>query len=265
MKKAIIQGLITIALFLSAWFILAKVDWLSIFKVERLTNSTEERLGELFWQTFRKAGKENKDLFVNNALDTMVTKICKANAIDRKFIKVHVLEKDDVNAFALPNGHLVVYSGLILNSDSPEALSGVIAHEIAHIQLHHVMKKLVKEIGLSALISMTTGNGGAEVIKAATKMLSSSAFDRELERDADLKAVDYLVKAKVNPEPFANFLYQLSEKEDTASNYLTWVSTHPESKARAAYLVEYSAAKKTLYELVLTAETWTKLKVTLHN
>ena len=101
---------------------------------------------------------------------------------DREIIKVHVLNKDEINAFALPNGHLIIYSGLINNSGNQEELTGVICHEIAHIELNHVMKKLIKEIGLSVLISMTTGKGGSEIIKETAKMLSSSAFDRKLEK-----------------------------------------------------------------------------------
>ena len=122
------------------------------------------------------------------------------------------------------------------------------------------MKKLVKEVGLSVLISMTTGNRGSEVIKETVKTLSSSAFDRNLEKEADIEAVDYLMKAKINPEPFANFLYKLSDKENEATKYLTWISTHPDSKERAEYIIEYSGDKKIAYEAILKSETWDKLK-----
>lgn len=260
MKKTLIQGIITIALFFATWFVLTQIDWVRIFKVQKLTDKTEEKLGELFWEVFQRTEKENKNLFVASSVDSIVTKICFANKIERELIKVHILDKDDINAFALPNGHLIVYSGLVLNSENQEELSGVICHEIAHIRLNHVMKKLVKEVGLSVLISMTTGKGGSETIKETAKMLSSSAFDRSLEKEADIKAVDYLVKAKINPEPFANFLYKLSDKENEATKYLTWISTHPESKERAEYIIEYSRDKKVKYEAVLTNETWDKMK-----
>ena len=126
------------------------------------------------------------------------------------------------------------------------------------------MKKLVKEIGLSVLISMTTGNGGSEIVKETAKMLSSSAFDRSLEKEADIKAVDYLIKAKINPEPFADFLFKLSDKENEATKYLTWISTHPDSKERAEYIIEYSKDKKSIYTGVMTTETWDKLKEKLN-
>lgn len=206
MKKIIIQGLIIVALFLSVWFVFAQIDWMSVFKVEKISNKTEEKLGSLFWDVIRESEKEITNPFVVNSVDSIVTRICTANDIDRGFIKVHLLENDETNAFALPNGHLVIYSGLMLNSENPEELSGVICHEIAHIQLNHITKKLVKEVGLSALISMTTGNKGSEIIRETAGTLSSLAFDRSMEKEADIKAVDYLIKAKINPEPFANFL-----------------------------------------------------------
>ena len=260
MKKTLTQGVITIVLFISTWFALSQIDWVTIFKVKKVTDKNEEKLGELFWNIFQKTEKENKDSFIVNSVDSIVTKICIENNFDRKFIKVHLLEKDDINAFALPNGHLIVYTGLILNSENQEELSGVICHEIAHIQLNHVMKKLIKEVGLSVLISMTTGSGGSETIKQTAKTLSSTAFDRSLEKEADIHAVDYLVKAKINPEPFANFLYKLSDKENETTKYLTWISTHPESKERAEYIIEYSRNKKVKYEPIMSNDTWDKMK-----
>jgi predicted Zn-dependent protease len=263
MKKPILQGLITLLLFFGTWYALTHIDWMKIFKVQQVTDNTEQKLGALFWEVFKNTEAENKNAHVINSIDSIVTHICKSNKIDREKIKVHVLNKDEINAFALPNGHLIIYSGLILNSDNQEELTGVICHEIAHIELNHVMKKLVKEIGLSVLISMTTGNGGAEIIKETAKMLSSTAFDRNLEKEADIKAVDFLTKAKVNPEPFANFLYKLSDEEHEATKYLTWISTHPDSKERAEYIILCIKDNLNDNRPILTNETWDQIKVEL--
>lgn len=263
MKKTIVQGIVTILVFLGTWCALTQIDWVTLFKIEQATKNTEQKLGELFLDVFKASDKEIKNSLVINPVDSIVAHICSANKIDREKIKVYVLDKDEVNAFALPDGHIVIYSGLILNSNNPEALAGVICHEIAHIELNHVMKKLAKEVGFSVLISMTTGTSGTEIIKETAKMLSSSAVDRSLEREADLKAVEYLVKANVNPEPFANFLYELSYPEFTAAKYLAWISTHPDSKERANYIVELSRDKARSYEPLLAGATWDKLKMTL--
>lgn len=263
MNKVVTQGLITIFLFLGTWYALMQIDWMKIFEVRQATEKTEEKLGDLFWEVFKNSEKEIRNIHVVNSVDSIVTKVCTANKIERERIKIHVLNKDEINAFALPNGHLIVYSGLILSAEKQEELAGVLCHEIAHITLNHVMKKLVKEIGLSVLISMTTGNSGAEVIKETAKMLSSSAFDRGLEKEADVKAVDYLISANVNPEPFADFLYKLSESENEATKYLTWISSHPDSKDRAQYVIEYSKGRSKNYKPILSAQTWEKVKAAL--
>lgn len=260
MKKLFFEGLTIVFFFLGTWFIMTQIDWVKVFMVEEVTDKTEQELGSLFLEVFKQSETENRNPEVKALLDKMVSEICKANQIDKEKIKVHVFDKDEINAFALPDGHLVVYSDLILNSDNQEELAGVICHEIAHIQLNHVMKKLVKEIGLSVLISISTGGTGAEITQQAAKTLSSSAFDRSLEKDADLAAVDYLVNAKVNPKPFADFLYKLSYNEDGIPSYLTWLETHPDSKERATYILEFSEGKSSDFKPILSSQDWEKLK-----
>jgi beta-barrel assembly-enhancing protease len=259
MKKAFIQGLITVVLFFSTWFVLTQVDWMSVLKVNKATDKTEEKLGELFYDIFKKSEKENMNPLVASSIDSIVYKICLENGIDKQLIKVHIFGNDEINAFTLPDGHLLIYSGLILASDNQEELIGVICHEIAHMQLNHVMKKLVKEVGLSVILSMTTGNSGSEILNETARLLSSSAFDRKLEKEADIKAVEYLITAKINPEPFANFLYKQSNN-DKALKYLTWVSTHPDSKERAKYIMEIIRYESINYESILSTETWEELK-----
>ncbi len=260
MKKTFTQGIVIIVLFFSTWFLLTQLDWMTIFKVEKITDKTEEKLGELFWDNFKKSEKENMNPYVASSIDTIVNKICIENEIDKQKLKLHIFDKDEVNAFALPNGHLLIYSGLILAAENQEELGGVICHEIAHIQLNHVMKKLIKEVGLSVIISMASGNGGAEIIKETAKLLSSTAFDRSLEKEADIKAVEYLINAKINPEAFANFLYKQSADEHEALKYLSWLNTHPDSKERAEYIIAYCENKSVKYEPILSTATWEKLK-----
>lgn len=258
MRKAVRQGIITVLLFFGTWFVLSKIDWVGAFKVQKIADQTEQKLGELIWEVLKKENNENTHVL--RSIDSIVAHICEANSIDVEKIKIHILNNDDINAFALPNGHLIVYSGLILNSDNQDEVIGVISHEIAHIELNHVMKKLVKEVGFSILVSMTTGIGASEAVRETVKLLSSTVFDRSLEKEADLKAVDYLTKASVNPIPLASFLFKLSDKEYKAEKYLTWISTHPNSKARAEYIIEHSKGNTAEYRSILADETWEKLK-----
>ncbi len=258
--KIVAQATLLVALFFGIWYSLEKVDWMGMFRVEKVVDQTEEKLGDLFWKMFDKSENGYVNPVIVSAVDSMVTTICQSNNLNREHIKVHVVLKDDINAFALPNGHLVVYSGLISASQNPQELAGVICHEIAHIQMNHVMKKLVKEIGLSVLVTMASGKGGADVIFEASKLLSSSAFDRGLEKEADIKAVEYLIAAKLNPHPFADFLYKLSDDSNASEQFYSWMSTHPDSKERAAYIVQACPDDTITYQSALHDSTWTEVK-----
>jgi Zn-dependent protease with chaperone function len=260
MKKIIFQFVVLVALFFGLWFALSSINWMSAFKIEKLTDDTEIKIGKTVWDLYKKTEKENKDEKAVNAIDSIVDKICSKNNINRETIKVHIIIKNDINAFAMPGGHLVVYSGLITASDNPDELAGVLAHEISHIQLGHVMKKLIKEVGLSVLISMTSGNSGGETIKQVSKILSSSAFDRKLEKEADISAVEYLINANINPEPLAEFLYKLAENKKDETSYESWLSTHPDSKKRAEYILAYSKNKLKNPQTALSDTSWKILK-----
>ena len=260
MKKIVLQFSVIVILFFATWFGLRQIDWVSVFNVQEATKSTEEKLGDLFWKMFSKTENEIQSTTIQNSIDTLVTHICKNNSIDRSKIKIHILRNEEINAFTLPNNHLVIYSGLIKSSENEAELLGVISHELAHMEKNHVMKKLMKEVGLSVLISMTTNNAGGEIIKKTAKMLSSSAYDRDLETEADLTAVEYLLNSNIDPEPFANFLYRLSDEEKNIPNQVYWISTHPESKERAERIIESLKHKSITKGSVLTKEKWDLLK-----
>jgi predicted Zn-dependent protease len=238
-RKIAIELVLSVAIITAVWFGLSQVDWMKLLNIEQTTQNTEEKIGDLFWDLMKKSETEITAVSVVAPVDSMLTRICISNSIDRKKIKLHLLRKDEMNAFALPNNHLVVYSGLITACENEAELCGVMSHELAHIEKNHVMNKLVKEIGLSVLISMSTGNGNAETIKAAIKQLSSTAYDRKLETEADLTAIDYLIEAGIDPEPFANFMYRLADETKHLPNQIYWISTHPESKERAEKMIEH--------------------------
>lgn len=262
-KNSIVQGGITILAFLVIWFSLSQINWIGIAKINQLSAQAEQKIGDIIWEMQTRAENELTDIEFTKPVDSILNHICKKNSIDRNKLKIHVFQNDEVNAFAMPNGHIVLYSGLILNTNNSDELTGVICHELAHIQLNHVMKKLIQEIGFSVLISTTTGNRNTEIIKKTLKTLSSTAFDRSQERDADLKAVDYMIKSNVDPKPFANFLFKLADEEHEMEKYLTWISTHPDSKERAESIIDYSKTFEINKQSILQQQTWMKLKENL--
>ena len=260
MQKALFQLLAIVAIFLTLWLGLSQINWRKKLKIDQLNQNSEEKIGDLFWKSISNSEKEITTKKAIQPLDTLMQVICKANKIEFKKLKIHLIDKDEINAFALPNNHLVIYTGLITNCDNEAALLGVLGHELAHIEKKHIFKKLVKEIGLATLISMTTNGNSSSAISQALQILTSSSYDRSLETEADLASVDYLIKAQINPEPFADFLYQMSNADSNMPQQIYWISTHPESKKRAEAIVDYIKNKTIIKNKILTPDNWLSFK-----
>jgi predicted Zn-dependent protease len=265
MNKIILHGFIMLIAFASLFFVTNQVNWMSIFKVEKTTNKIEEKLGDIYWKLFQNNQEVIKNKEVTEPIAKLLKNICAANEINESSIKLHILSSNEINAYTLPDNHIVIYTGLITYCETQDELCGVMSHELAHAKLNHVMKKLIKEVGLSILISITTGNKGGEIITETAKLLSSNAFDRSLEKDADIKAVDYMINANINPEGLANFLYNLSELEIDTRLDFSWISSHPNSKERAAYIIEYANNKSKTITPVLDKYQWNKLQEEANN
>ena len=242
-KKIILPGFIILIGFFGLFLALSQVDFVSLFHVKEIRSSSENKIGDLIWDEISSTGDVISNDSITGTLDKLIAPICDKNDIKKDSLKIHIVVNDDINAFALPDNHLVVFTGLIKECKNQEALQGVLGHEIAHIANNHVMKKLSKEIGLSVLLSATTGGKGSAIVKEILKSLSSSAYDRTLEKEADMVSVDYLLKADINPEPFADFMFELAQQKDL-SDSLYWISSHPESEERAKYILEYLKDKK---------------------
>ncbi|MBK6265036.1 M48 family metallopeptidase [Marivirga sp. S37H4] len=257
--KIFSRFLILAAVFIAFWLGLAEVNWMQMFRVEEATDSMEEKLTEIVKESIERSEEIIKDKEITSVIDSIVHKIAKKNYIDEDRLNVLIVQNSQVNAFALPDNHLVIYTGLINACDNPEALSGVIAHEMAHIQLNHVMKKLVKEVGISVLFSMTS-NGGGEVLREVSRTLTSSAYDRSLEEEADQKALLYLLNANIDPRPLADFFYQLSLEEPDFASKLGWLSTHPDSKERAEKIINDLENQMKQFKPVLSEQSWKSLQ-----
>ena len=261
MKSNSLWAIIILGGFIGLFFWLRTIDWVGMFDIEKHTRDTEEKLGDLFWEHLGDEGDQITDTLTIAAMDTLVSRICSANAIPREHIKLHVFRADVVNAFAMPGGHLVVNSALIEDCKKPEQLCGVLAHEIAHIELRHVMKKLVREVGMSVLVNMTTGGGDGGQVGEVVGALSSKAFDRDMEREADMKGLDYLMNAHIDPHPFADFLYLTGDGESEEA--FEWLSTHPSSKERMEYVLEEIGKRQFEVKPVIAAATWEELKTNM--
>lgn len=242
MNKVALQFFITLGVLGLTWFCISRIDFVKIYALEDTKKVNEAKLGNLMYEQFTSYRKEIDGDSVKLILNKIKTRLAKPNKLNADSIKIHLVEADEVNAFALPGDHIVIHSALINFCDTPEQLTGVLAHEIAHLKKSHVMKKLTKEVGLSVLISVAGGKGSG-ILKKITEKISSSAYDRQLESEADETAVSYMTKSKIDPEQFADLLIKFSSDLENKSFNTEWISSHPESKDRAAHVLELNKTK----------------------
>jgi beta-barrel assembly-enhancing protease len=252
MQKVLFQLLVTLVLFFGIWYSLSQVSFVDRADIEKFSKENEKRLGELILKTIKATGHEVDSAKVKAFIDSLGKRLCEANAIDYYKIKIHIIKNQEVNAFTLPDNNMVIYTGLIQYAKSAEEVAGVMAHEIGHMEKNHVMKKLVKEIGLTMLFTIAGGDAGFEILKETARILSSSAFDRSQESEADAFAVEMMANANINPEQLGNFLFRLGQQTNHVPEELTWLSTHPDSKERAAKIIaskkDYSFSDKPILD-----------------
>lgn len=264
MKKVIIQFISFLLLFFGMWWGLSFIDWRGVLKVEETSQNIEKELGSFVWESIEQSTTIVDKDEIKLPIDSILQTLCNRNEIDTTTIKLYIIKEKEVNAFALPDGYLILHTGLIEAVDSPEELCGVMAHELAHIKLGHYMDKLIKEVGMATLAGIVSGNKNLSQI---VHLLSSTAFSRKAEKEADIQAIRYLLKAGVEAEALASFMSKISTentKED--AEYWEWFSTHPNAASRATYIIEEAKKLKSAdfkQTPLLHPATWEKMKAVL--
>lgn len=262
MKTLMLQATALIALFVAGWLLLAQINWLGLLPwlsedVRVLSDENEKKLGDALWKMLEQEEVVIRDSSVLRPLDSLLQRICERNGIDQSPLQLHVIQQHEANAFAMPGNHIVIHSGLIVSAADETELAGVLSHELAHLQERHVSRKIVKELGISLLLAIVSG-GDPGLINQAIQYLASTSYDRSLEREADDKAVDYLLNAAIDPLGFARFLEKIAEED--AGQLPGWISTHPDPRERAAELRSRLAGRYYDRQPVLTAAGWQQLQ-----
>ena len=152
-----------------------------------------------------------------------------------------VVNTDEVNAFALPGGHLYVNRALITTAENESELAGVIAHEIGHVVGRHGAKQMTKQLGLSVLLGSISGQDPGLGRKVAAEVAGLGAgltllkYGREAEAEADAFAVEETYASGIDPMGTASFfgkLLALHEKEPEAEGFARLFQTHPPTSER---------------------------------
>ena len=256
MKRIAGHFILLVVLILGTWLILRLIDYRSAFHVEELTKDAEEKLSDLILDELTKSGREAESDSAWALVDSIERRICSENGIPDSTITLHILRHEEVNAVALPGGHLVVYAGILRYCHSPEELAGVLAHETGHIEEGHIMTRLRREVGVSMLAALAGGDAGNEIVRETARLLTSSAFDRTMESEADAAAVRMMAKAEIDPVHFADVLFRLSQEKSNLGKEFEWLSSHPNTQERAAEILRLRKNSSFVVRPILSEKEW---------
>lgn len=146
-----------------------------------------------------------------------------------------IVRSDTVNAFALPGGYVVVFTGLLKQCQTPDELAAVLGHEWTHVTRRHGIRRIGQSVGTVLLVDVVIGNI-AGVLQSAAELFSLTqvqSYGREQEEESDLEAVHILHRAGLDPKAVARFFELLAKSSpQTDSGALSWLSTHPSHTAR---------------------------------
>jgi Zn-dependent protease with chaperone function len=149
-------------------------------------------------------------------------------------IQVTVLDKDEMNAFAVPGGHIVIYSGILNMVDGPESLAALLSHEATHINQRHTLKGLVSSMGVSAMISVVLGGiGDADnLLLRNAASLRQLSFSRSLEREADGKGMELMIENHIDPSGMKHLMELMQHTLQDKGKGVSFLSTHPLTEER---------------------------------
>ncbi|WP_140411389.1 M48 family metallopeptidase [Agrobacterium tumefaciens] len=148
------------------------------------------------------------------------------------------------NAFALPDGTLVLTDELVeLAGNDRQMITGVLAHEIGHVEYEHSLRQLYRAAGVAGLVMLIAGDVGSAMEDILTQGggLLALSHSRDAERQADQRSVELMRKAGLDPTAIERFFALLEEKLGDKGG-TSIVSTHPGTPERRKAILDYNAS-----------------------
>ena len=230
-KRSIVNFLGGVFLFLLISSLLFQgIGGLKRFVINAISIKTEKKIGNLIIDNMKKNGEivKNEQLTkdLNGLLDFFDPRIIK----ERNEMTLHLSRNGQVNAFALPGGHIVINFGLISSSKRVEEVLGVLAHEMAHVTQRHILNNIIDSLSLFTIVQFLVGDfsGVAAVVLTKGQYLLQKKFSRSFESEADRIGFNYLISSGIDPSGLKDFFHFLKKESKTKnSKALRFLSTHP--------------------------------------
>lgn len=196
--------------------------------------AVDERIGEIAMQAIGPQGRLAPDHAASRFVTGVVARLQPHAAIPGLNFRALVVEDPEVNAYALPGGQIVVYTGLLSKAGSGDQVAGVLAHEMAHATLRHGIEQVGRSMGIVAALQLLVGDAGGLLAmgsQVAQKSILTS-YSRGAETAADLEGARMLHEAGLDPRAIAEFFATLEREQGDLPAALAWLGSHPLHRQR---------------------------------
>ncbi len=150
----------------------------------------------------------------------------------------HVAHSPRVNAVALPDGHIVVFTGLLRATRSAEELAAILAHLASHIEKRHSLSNVLHLLGWRAVLAAAIGETSDGVWQGLAPELENQHYSQAMEREADAESVVMLRRARISADGLIPVLERIAAQatpKDVSSDS-GFAGSHPLNPGRVEAL-----------------------------
>jgi beta-barrel assembly-enhancing protease len=223
----------------------------------------EKGMGDSILSIVAPEDKRCNDKELQRSINDIVARLSATDPGPYSF-KVFVVKSPIFNAVALPGGNIVVFSGLLEKTPSPESLAAILAHEMQHIKKRHVTKRIIEDSSTGLIISAVSGDVTGSMLYGVkiAHNLAMLSYSREDEEEADAGGMKMLLAANIDPEAMIHFFETMKEKNQKLK-MPQYLSTHPDLDERISRLKTIIAQAKIgphTYIKLYSGNNWNQLK-----
>ena len=230
------------------------LPWMAGFLARRLPASIEQQMGRSALDEFAPAASRCESEEIRKPVRAIVDRLTSRIPKLAYPFQIHIVKNSAVNAVALPGGYIVVYTGLLDKTRTPEELAAVLGHEIIHVTGHHGTTAVMRTAVFWAMLSFLIGDPTSLLVGAASA-LSQLSYGRSQEEEADRGAMQLFELAHADPKGLEGAFQMLSKEEADLPGAARYFSTHPQIGDRLAAVRAWKAKVKYTVEPLVAPET----------